>query len=116
MSASTHLCLVRHVIRLRQIRFFLEVSADVCEGTSETRAGRRGARHLYLVLHPDLVVHDVVKDRIQILLRQIMTVVDATVVRDKTWFGHPNLDLRVVRIGVQQDDRVSKNVCGVYNS
>lgn len=62
-------------------------------------------RRLELALHPDLVRRVLVVDLRVRVERQVHVVVDPAVVLHEPFLRHALLDLRIVRVGVEQDGR-----------
>lgn len=111
---SRYLGLVRHVVRLHHVGLLGQVSTDIRKNTCDTRSGVCDDRHLDLVLHTDLIVDDLVVDRVQKLFRQVLTIVDTTVIGNEAGLSHAILHLRIVSVGVQQNRGVRQNVGRVY--
>ena len=103
-GAEEHLGAVRHALRLQHVRLVLQITADRCDHAGEPARCRDG-RCLFAI-ELDLVLLNLVVDGCQVLLWQVAVVIEACVVLEKVLQCHAVLDLRVVRICVEHDDRV----------
>lgn len=111
--SAAHLGLVDHTLRLPQIRLTLQVPADGRDRAGESWRRRLRTGRLDLVLHPDLVGVDLVVDVGEVLLVDVLAVVNAAVILDKLDLRHRLLDLRVVRVRVEEDDGEGEDVSRV---
>lgn len=111
LSKPANLSLIRHAIGLQNIRFPLQVPADIRNRTCKARSRSQGGKTCFdFILHPDLVVLNVIKNLRQKFLRKIFIGIDSTIVLDKISFGHALLDLWVICVCVEHDHRVGEDI------
>lgn len=58
---------------------------------------------------------NLIKDTGQEFLREVLIIVDSSIVSDEVRLGHTDLDLRVVSIGVEHDRRIREHVSSIYS-
>ena len=100
-----------HALSLQNVCFMLQVASDGGNHAGQA-TGRRHTGRL-LSYQFDFVLLNFIINGSQVLFGQITIVVQARIVLDKVLQCHAVLDLRVVGIRIEHNDRVRQLVCGV---
>ena len=111
LSRPANLSLIGHAIGLQNISFPLQVPPDIRNRICEARTRSQDGKTCFdFILHPDLIVLNVIKNLRQKFLRKIFIGIDSTIVLDEVSFGHPLLDLWVICVCVEHDHRVGEDI------